>query len=328
MKAAKYSVALFFTLLLSCERSLDPSNSSGWHLQHKFQDNITYYAIEFTDQMNGWAVGYSGTIKNTSDGGNSWTSQKSGVSSNLWDVCFIDNKTGWICGENNTVLKTENGGKTWQNIAAVKEDEKIITSIKFIDVNNGWASSNKGEILKTVDGGINWGVKKMFNLGGGSYLSVLSENTMYFYHGNLFRTFDGGMTWDSLTVTKLKNYAITDILFTSENNGYLTFENGTGGAIITEFPILITEDGCKTWQSSDYLHDAGFRCVFFTDELNGWVAGIKSVYRTTDSGKSWTMEFSPSKGYLRAKDICFVNNDFGWIINWDGKIYKFEEYPL
>jgi len=132
MNTIKYLIAIFLAFL-SCEKPLDPNKNSPWHLQHSFKDGITYYAIEFSDSKNGWAVGYSGTIQKTSNGGESWTIQKSGVSSNLWDISFVDYNTGWICGANNTILKTVNGGKSWQRLSTDETREKIITSIKFID---------------------------------------------------------------------------------------------------------------------------------------------------------------------------------------------------
>jgi photosystem II stability/assembly factor-like uncharacterized protein len=319
---------LLFISALSCKSSLEPSTSSGWFLQSKQQDTITYYAITFSDEHNGWIVGYSGTIKHTSDGGETWIAQQSDVSSNLWDICFLDNKTGWICGANNAILSTTDGGISWHNISPADISDKVYTSLKFVDSKNGWASSNQGEILKTIDGGSTWVVKKNFSMGGGSRLTVFSANTMYFLHGHLYRTFDGGRTWDSLMVTKPRNYATSNIYFTDENYGYITTENGTGGQFITEFPMLMTKDGGMTWQLSDSLKDGGLSCVYFVDESNGWVAGIQNVYRTTDGGHNWILDYSPWGKYLRAKDICFVNSLCGWIINYDGEVYKYQDYSL
>jgi photosystem II stability/assembly factor-like uncharacterized protein len=44
-------------------------NSSGWLIQ-----NISshLYAVHFTSESNGWAVGENGIILNTSDGGATW----------------------------------------------------------------------------------------------------------------------------------------------------------------------------------------------------------------------------------------------------------------
>jgi photosystem II stability/assembly factor-like uncharacterized protein len=323
MKVAKYLITILFALLLSCEKSLEPSHNTGWHLQYKFQDDITYYAIDFTDQKTGWAVGYSGTIQKTLDGGNSWSKQKSGVSSNLWDVCFIDINNGWISGANNTILKTINGGKSWNNISTGNDSGKIITSIIFIDNKNGWASSNKGEILKTNNGGTTWRVAKTFG-SGGSKLAVFDENTVYCLHGNLYRTFDAGTTWDSQNIIDSKNYWYHNMSFVNKNCGYLPTNNGTGGSIITEFPVISTKDGGLTWQLSDSLKGYGFDCIFFVDERNGWLAGINNIYKTTNGGQTWVLDYSSNDtNPVRAKDIHFVDKTCGWTINYDGDIFKY-----
>ena len=41
-----------------------------------------------------------------------WEFQESGVTHDLWDVCFIDEYTGWAVG-GTSILKTNDGGKTW-----------------------------------------------------------------------------------------------------------------------------------------------------------------------------------------------------------------------
>jgi len=71
--------------------------------------------IFFVDAEHGWAVGNSGAIWATSDGGVTWTAQKSGVKTGLLAVCFVSAQQGWVVGEDNVVLKTADGGTTWVN---------------------------------------------------------------------------------------------------------------------------------------------------------------------------------------------------------------------
>lgn len=306
-----------------CKKITDPISSSCWGLQYENKDNITYYAIHFTDENNGWIVGYSGTIKKTSDGGDTWKSQLSGVQSNLWDVCFINNQTGWVCGADNTILKTTDAGETWNKIFLPGISAKINVTIKFIDENNGCVSNNNGEILKSADGGLTWQVVKQNNVGG-ARIAIFDESTIYFLSGKLFRTYDGGLTWDSLLVSTPKNYMNYEMFFSDPNNGYITTVNGTGGMIITEYPIMMTMNGGSTWQTSEYLKSEsnGFRCVCFTDEKNGWVAG-NNIYKTNNGGESWSLDYSSKASILGAKDMCFINENSGWIVNWDGQIYKY-----
>jgi len=110
---------------ISCRKSTEPISSFDWNLQYENNDDIKYYAIHFRNENPGWIVGYSGTIKTTSDGGDSWNAQPSGVQSNLWDVCFINNQIGWVCGDSNTILYTINGGNSWERITPFESNGKI-----------------------------------------------------------------------------------------------------------------------------------------------------------------------------------------------------------
>ncbi len=322
MKSVIFILLAFF-LIISC--STEPNINSGWTLQRDKQDNITYYAIHFSDENNGWIVGYSGTIKKTSDGGKTWATQQSDVQSNLWDVSFINAQVGWVCGKDNSILKTVNAGETWNNISSSNPSDKINVELKFIDEDNGWMSNNNGEILKSSDGGESWQVVKENN-NGGSRLAVFDENTVYFLSGKLFRTFDGGTSWDSLDVFTPTNYMKSEMFFSDTQNGYITTGNGTGGLIIKEFPILITNDGGLSWQVSDYLDQdqlPDVRGIYFIDENYGWIAG-KNIYKTNNGGKSWTLEYSLKTGMSVTKDLYFISQNCGWLLSWSGQIHKYE----
>ena len=70
----------------------------------------------FLDVAKGWAVGWSGTILHTTDGGQTWHFQSSGTRNNLAAIHFSDPLHGWAVGGLNTILKTENGGQTWTKV--------------------------------------------------------------------------------------------------------------------------------------------------------------------------------------------------------------------
>ena len=238
----------------------------------------------------------------------------------MWDLCFINKNTGWICGADNTLLKTTDAGKTWNEITIPGASDKINVEIKFIDKDNGWLSNNHGEILKSSDGGITWNIVKQNNLGG-ARLAIFDKNTVYFLSRKLFRTFDGGMTWDSLAVSTPQNYAIYDMYFTDKDNGYITTMNGTGGLMITEFPVLETKNSGNSWISSEYIDEMSITCCFFTDVNSGWFAGFRKVYKTTDGCKKLELDFELED--LSAKAMYFINENCGWILSWNGNIYKY-----
>ena len=84
-----------------------------------------------------WICGGYGIIYHSSDGGENWVPQQSGIKeSTLIDGFFINNTTGWIVGQYGVILHTANGGATW-----VRQDsgtEKHLFCIHFVDAEYGW----------------------------------------------------------------------------------------------------------------------------------------------------------------------------------------------
>ncbi|MBC7839500.1 MAG: hypothetical protein H7Y39_12800, partial [Nitrospiraceae bacterium] len=69
--------------------------------------------LYFRRAEQGWAVGSSGTILKTVDGGKKWKKIASGTTASLSAVFFFDEKQGWAVGANGTILRSQDGGNTW-----------------------------------------------------------------------------------------------------------------------------------------------------------------------------------------------------------------------
>ena len=91
---------------------------SNWESQISGTSN-QLFSVNFTNSNTGFAVGISGTILKTTNGGTNWENQQSGISPWLHSVYFVDDNTGWAVGDGCTIIKTTNGGVTFV-------DEKII----------------------------------------------------------------------------------------------------------------------------------------------------------------------------------------------------------
>jgi hypothetical protein len=102
----KKCLLLFWAILLV---QLTTFAQVGWFEQTSGTSNYLN-SVYFTDNNTGWAVGFEGTILNTTDGGLNWNSQSSGTSNYLNSVYFTDNNTGWAVGGDETILKTTTGG--------------------------------------------------------------------------------------------------------------------------------------------------------------------------------------------------------------------------
>jgi len=94
---------------------LETFDDSSWDVR-KISDR-DLYAVSCVDNELGWAVGAHGFVGHTRDGGWSWPSQLSGVTSTLRAVSFAfaadGAQIGLAAGDAATLLTTRDGGEHW-----------------------------------------------------------------------------------------------------------------------------------------------------------------------------------------------------------------------
>lgn len=102
-----------------------------------------------------YCVGDSGAVIYSSNGGNSWITQQSGVAATLREIIFKNwgpVSMGYIAGKSGAILLTSNGGTNW-----VSRFFNTVNfyGIDFATIDTGYISGT-GRIYKTVNSGINW----------------------------------------------------------------------------------------------------------------------------------------------------------------------------
>ena len=147
---------IILTIMIICYSLLYPQQR--WVMQ-KVPSNI--YQLNDIFALNNdiaLAVGDSGKIIKTTDGGTNWNiiRQKDSTYNIINCVFFVDSLYGYAVGKD--IIKTTDGGINW---CKQKSDAYFVfTSICFINRDTGWISGGGyGTVYKTVDGGITW-IKK------------------------------------------------------------------------------------------------------------------------------------------------------------------------
>jgi hypothetical protein len=78
---------------------LGSTDGSTWTTQTSGTTN-TLLGVSFANASDGWAVGVSGTIVATTDGGNTWSAQTSGTTNTLRSVSFapsvVPEPSSWL----------------------------------------------------------------------------------------------------------------------------------------------------------------------------------------------------------------------------------------
>ncbi|MGB1929422.1 MAG: WD40/YVTN/BNR-like repeat-containing protein, partial [Mariniblastus sp.] len=117
--------------------------------------------VRMINNDSGWAVGESGTLLNTTNGGKSWTQIKLPIEASEIDletISVIDNRI-WFAGDPGTVIYSMDigTGRTTSHRTPIR---MRINQLHFIDQSHGWAVGGGGAIIATTDGGQNWHVQR------------------------------------------------------------------------------------------------------------------------------------------------------------------------
>ena len=83
---------------------------------NKLTPSNFFFSLYFVTAQKGWLCGTNGNIYFTPDGGNSWSTQNSHVTTDLKAIKFTDAYTGYCVGSGGVILKTVTGGITNVNI--------------------------------------------------------------------------------------------------------------------------------------------------------------------------------------------------------------------
>ena len=132
---------LVFILLIFCQTN---SSARGFWERIISPTNQHLSSVYFVDSLYGWAVGDSGVIIHTSDGGTSWVIQNSNTQNRVTDVFFLNRDCGWATSWDVSqfpfgtyLLKTTDGGESW--ISPSQPEEDIFSQcVLFLDSLNGW----------------------------------------------------------------------------------------------------------------------------------------------------------------------------------------------
>ena len=133
-------LALAFATALAVPASAEPPRDRSFSVKWSIgglDKNKNLYDVGFADTRVGWAVGESGTIAATTDGGATWQNQASGTDRHLLRLSVADARSAWAVGMSGTLLATRDGGSTRQPQASGTPRQP--RGVHFINGRTGWA---------------------------------------------------------------------------------------------------------------------------------------------------------------------------------------------
>lgn len=289
-----------------------PNNFSQSSLFKVHSENYLY--IKFVSETVGWLVSED-HIKKTTDAGKTWEIKLT-LNKDIYFTEYIKNNGADFLNSNSGhfvlftrtnlkffLFKTNDGGNSWEQrlITGANVGTNDVSHTTFLNENYGWARNNSTSMIRTTNGGVSWELLSS-NLGNIYKITFIDQLTGYYYTtSGLFKTIDGGYTWNQLTITGANN--------------------------IWDFSVI----GSKIWAASNgvyYSSDAGTTWSKISSDISfGNVSSLKMIdeiygvadgYFTTNGGNSWTQKFN------KTKMVCGFNHNNIWYFDQYRNLIKAE----
>lgn len=248
-------------LLLSFTLLIGPFSYGQWSDQNSGVSS-TLNDVHFIDEQEGWAVGRSGTIVHTSDGGGSWSTQNSGTNEDLTGVHMVGSSVGYAVGKNGTCVKYD--GNSWSSVPLGHSQD--VFNVHFVDASTGWVSGSSGFLQKTTDGGSNW-----TDEGG-----ALSD----YYDVHMLSSTEGWAASDNGNVSEYdgsSSWSSTGVAGSTDNFEAIHFSSSSNGFVVGEKSLLYHYDGASWTQHSTPLSGDQFITDVHAVDNN-------TAYATVDPG--------------------------------------------
>jgi len=269
---------------------------SGWYWGNPLPQGNSIGSIDFAGGR-GYAAGAFGTLLRTDDQGATWSGITTGIVNDLTTVDAVDANTV-IIGGGCSARRSDDGGGTFHRLPFTPSElscGSAVQGLSFASPTVGFLLLQDGTLLATADGGSSFSRKTAIPgtsaAGGGG---VSAENIVFTSatngfavthqpgNGKLYRTVDGGNTWNPVASGPFQA-----IWFADANTGYavgdsnLLFTTVNGGANWTQQPLA-----GATPSTLRSINCVGATCLIGTAE------GTRLI-RTVDGGATG-VDVSPS----------------------------------
>jgi photosystem II stability/assembly factor-like uncharacterized protein len=303
--------------------------SQDYWIQHSSPTTKWLMTCVFTDTLNGWAAGDSGVIVHTSNAGQIWILQNSGIDYPISTIYFVNKNLGWGLANSyyypgTAILKTTDGGNIWTH-TNYQDTLTWLTAVYFLDSLTGFIAGQYGTILKTTDAGLSW-TRCEVDTGAYSNRTIYKIKFNNPQHGIaaggnmdnggvVWKTSDSGLYWVSEYVSPepVFDIILMDSLRTLGSGGDFDF----GADVVKSF------DNGVSWSfQTIQIFGIGYSLSLRTrNEI--WVATGYGAYwgRSIDTGNVFHPVPIPDSAGIFG--VEFIDSLHGWAVGNYGSIYKF-----
>jgi photosystem II stability/assembly factor-like uncharacterized protein len=232
-------------------------------------------AFHFPDENHGYIVsGWSiAMLWKTDDGGSTWETFGIADSFTPMVVKFFNTQMGFVAGQNK-VYKTSIAGENWQNVYTGSDNYIRILYQSADDI----VIIGEYSLIFSNDGGSSWTERGISNATPVTDAVMKADGTIFIAFGEaIYWTDDQGINWNPVTLNNTNPVEFKSIFFSSPAVGYAA---GSG----PHETMLKTIDGGYTWDAIEVPATTTLTCIWFHDDLHGFVFGEKGLAMETYTG--------------------------------------------
>lgn len=177
---------------------------------------------------------------------------------------------------NGTLIKTSNTGVSWQSIN-LNDPAFTFRKVYFKDQSTGFILAN----------------------------SSIPDDTLY---SRIYKTTDAGVTW-VVDQARINDVFLNNVEFVNSNIGYMS------GGLYSVGPnkFFKSTNGGMSWVETPTGINGSMLSKKFINESTGFIGIMNAIYKTTNSGDSWTMVYQNNGGYYNViEEINFINGNIGF----------------
>ncbi len=250
----------------------------------------------------------TGVLFRTTDAGRSWLAIEP-PTGDIQGVALSDEQHAVAVGDGGLILQSSDGGSRWQ-IQSTALRISWLSDVYLWSGQTGIAVGAGGRIAMTTDGWMTW---HEYSMGASACYSVSFEDRVGLitgYHGELWRSFDGGESWSIIPVGTTSS--LFGVKFFSPTTAVVTGDSGT---------ILRSTDAGLNWTGVSAPARKLLYRMARSDSLTAIAVGDSgTILRTSDAGITWIL--IPSGTIANLRDVAILSHDTAIAVGWAGTILR------
>ncbi len=279
------------------------------------------YDVCFINPNIGIAVGDSGTIVRSLDGGLNWNLVMQNDTISFKKVKFFDGLNGIAVGSD--IFITQDAGLNWSE---VPNGNSYYYDVEILNSTTCLISGEPAALIKSTDKGASFSDLVAVSNSNMGLLSFVSETIGYACNmgaggsSPTLKTTDGGVTWDTIPGWPGVNTVMEAMAFVSDSVGFkggwynAHFQKTTDGA--GQWADLILPDSLSTTQLLDFHISQDAPNAYYAC---GWYG---KVFKSSDGGDNWITLNAGLPNNISLRGIYFLDDSLGWVVGNQGTILR------